>query len=177
MFMKLGLLAAVAAAARLARIDEWRSGATPAQKAARIEALAASGYRPLMVGDGLNDAAALALAHVSASPSGATDLAQGTADLVLQGNAGLAALPDAIVLARRAQKLARQNIILSLCYNALAVPCAMAGLATPLIAALLMASSSLGVIFNALRAETAGSRPSSELACGVARAEGKAWTC
>jgi len=144
---------AVAAAAQASGVLVWRGDASPADKAARIEALRAAGRRPLMVGDGLNDAAALALAHVAATPAGATDLAQTAADLVLQGEAGLAALPAAIALARRAQRLARQNIAGSLLYNAVAVPCAIAGLATPLIAALVMASSSLAVTVNALRAE------------------------
>jgi Cu2+-exporting ATPase len=147
---------AVAEAARAAGIGDWRAATSPDAKAARIEALAGGGRRVLMVGDGLNDAAALALAHVSASPAGATDLAQAAADVVLQGEAGLAALPDAILQARRAQLLAQQNIGFSLAYNAIAVPCAIAGLATPLIAACVMASSSIAVILNALRAERVG---------------------
>jgi hypothetical protein len=93
----------------------------------------------------------LAAAHVAASPAGATDLAQTTADIVLQRE-GLAMLRDAIRLARRAQILARQNIGFSLAYNVIAVPAAIAGLVNPLIAALVMASSSLIVIGNALRA-------------------------
>jgi Cu2+-exporting ATPase len=104
-----------------------------------------------MVGDGINDAAALALAHVSASPAGATDLAQTASDLVLRGE-GLAALPAAIATARRAQRIARQNIAFSLAYNIVAVPAAVLGLATPLIAALVMATSSLLVVLSALRA-------------------------
>ena len=123
----------------------------PAAKAARIEALRAAGRRPLMVGDGINDAAALALAHVSASPGDGTDLAQTASDLVLRAE-GLGALPAAIAVARRAQRLARQNIAFSLAYNVVAVPLAIGGLVTPLIAALVMASSSLIVIGNALRA-------------------------
>jgi len=142
---------AVAAVAAQTGITAWTAGATPLEKAARIEALRAEGAHPLMVGDGINDAAALALAHVSACPGDATDLAQTAADLVLRG-AGLAALPGAILTARRAQRLARQNIGFSLAYNVIAVPLAVAGLVTPLIAALVMASSSLIVIGNALRA-------------------------
>jgi Cu2+-exporting ATPase len=104
-----------------------------------------------MVGDGINDAAALAAAHVSASPAGATDLAQTAADLVLQRE-GLAMLPAAVRIARRAQAIARQNIGFSVGYNVLAVPLAVAGVVTPLIAALVMASSSIIVVLNALRA-------------------------
>lgn len=132
-------------------VPAWRSAADPAAKAGRIAALKAEGRHPLMVGDGINDAAALAAAHVSASPAGATDLAQTASDLVLQRE-GLAALPAAIRIARGAQALARQNIGFSLVYNVLAVPMAVAGLVTPLIAAVVMASASLVVVLNALRA-------------------------
>ncbi len=145
----------VADAARAAGIGEWRAGVSPAEKAARMDALAAAGARPLMVGDGLNDAAALSRAHVSASMGDGTDLAQAAADIVLQGRAPLAALPGAVVAARRAQQIARQNIAMSLAYNLVAVPCAVLGLATPLIAAVVMATSSIAVILNALRAEAA----------------------
>jgi Cu2+-exporting ATPase len=104
-----------------------------------------------MVGDGINDAGAMALAHASASPGEGTDLARQVADLVLQGGR-LMALPEAVTRARRAMALSRQNIAMSLTYNALAVPAAVAGLVTPLTAAAVMATSSLAVILNALRA-------------------------
>jgi Cu2+-exporting ATPase len=78
-------------------------------------------------------------------------LAQSAADILLTAE-GLAPIPAAIAIARRAQRIARQNIALSLAYNALAVPLAVAGLVTPLLAAAVMASSSLIVILNALRA-------------------------
>lgn len=149
--------AAVSAAAGALGIETWRAGATPADKAARIEALRAEGRRPLMLGDGINDAAALALAHASASPAGSTDLAQSAADLVLRAE-GLSALPAAIATARRAQRAARQNIAFSLVYNLVAVPTAITGIVTPLIAALVMASSSLAVILNALRVGREASR-------------------
>ena len=142
---------AVAAAAAATGIGPWQARATPADKAARVEALRAAGRHPLMVGDGINDAAALSLAHVSASPGSGTDLAQAASDIVLRAEA-LTALPLAVRVARRAQRLARQNIAFSLIYNVVAVPMAVLGLVTPLIAALVMASSSIIVILNALRA-------------------------
>ena len=142
---------AVEAAAAATGIGPWQARATPAEKAARVEALRAAGRHPLMVGDGINDAAALSLAHVSASPGSGTDLAQAASDIVLRAEA-LTALPLAVRVARRAQTLARQNIAFSLIYNVIAVPMAVLGLVTPLIAALVMASSSIVVILNALRA-------------------------
>ena len=142
---------AVEAAAAATGIGPWQARATPADKAERVEALRAAGHRPLMVGDGINDAAALSLAHVSVSPGSGTDLAQAASDIVLRGE-GLTALPLAVRVARRAQRLARQNIAFSLAYNVVAVPLAVLGFVTPLIAALVMASSSIIVILNALRA-------------------------
>jgi Cu2+-exporting ATPase len=141
----------VEAAAAAVGIGPWEARATPADKAHRMETLKAGGRHPLMVGDGINDAAALALAHVSVSPGTGTDLAQAASDIVLRGE-GLTALPAAIRVARRAQALAKQNIAFSLVYNVVAVPMAVLGFVTPLIAALVMASSSMIVILNALRA-------------------------
>jgi Cu2+-exporting ATPase len=142
--------AAVEAAAREAGMDSRFAALSPADKIAHIKALTAQGKRPLMVGDGLNDAAALASAHVSAAPGGAVDATQAAADLVFQGDK-LSAVPDAIIVARQARRRVVENIGFSMVYNALAVPAAMAGLITPLIAALAMAGSSLVVTLNALR--------------------------
>ncbi|MBD0272143.1 MAG: HAD-IC family P-type ATPase [Acetobacteraceae bacterium] len=147
-----GAVSAVAAAVGVA---EWRAGASPADKAARMQELRAAGRRPLMVGDGINDAAAMALAHASASPGGGADLAQDTADFVLRGGGaigGLLPVAEAVAVARRSRRIARQSLGFSLAYNLVAVPTAVAGLVTPLGAAVVMATSSLAVIGNALRA-------------------------
>jgi Cu2+-exporting ATPase len=138
---------AVAAVAEKLGIAPFAGCVTPVEKAARIAAI---GERSLMIGDGSNDAAALARAHVSACPAGSTDLAQSAADIVLTAE-GISPIPAAIAIARRAQRIARQNIGFSLAYNVVAVPMAVAGLVTPLLAAAVMASSSLIVILNALR--------------------------
>ena len=142
---------AVRHAAQSLGIHEWRAGVTPADKIARIDELKRMGFKVLMVGDGMNDAPALAAAHVSMSPVTATHLSQATADLVFLGDR-LAPVVVAIGLARKALRLMRQNLWLAAGYNLLAVPLAIAGMATPLVAAAAMSGSSLLVILNALRA-------------------------
>jgi Cu2+-exporting ATPase len=142
--------AAVARVAASLGIAAWRGGMRPADKVAHLERLRRAGGRVLMVGDGLNDAPALSAAHVSMAPATGTDVTQSAADVVFQG-ASLAAIPDALSLARKADRLMRQNLGLALCYNLAAVPLAIIGVVTPLIAALAMSSSSILVICNALR--------------------------
>jgi Cu2+-exporting ATPase len=142
---------AVRAAARELGISEWRAGVTPADKIARIEDLKSQGFRVMMVGDGLNDAPSLAAAYVSMSPISAAHLSQATADLVFLGKP-LAPVIAAIDFSRKALHLMRQNLWLAVGYNLLAVPIAISGVVTPLIAAAAMSGSSLLVMLNALRA-------------------------
>jgi P-type Cu2+ transporter len=124
--------------------------ARPDVKMARLQALAAQGHKVLMVGDGLNDAPSLALAHASMSPASAVDISQTAADVVFRGD-GLQPVLTALQVSCMAQKRMRENIVMAVIYNALAVPLAMTGLVTPLIAAIAMSGSSVLVVLNALR--------------------------
>jgi Cu2+-exporting ATPase len=122
----------------------------PAQKIAAIEALRDAGRKVLMVGDGINDAPALAAAYASLSPITATDLAQAQADAVFLSDR-LAPVAQALEIARQSRALMRQNLWVAVIYNAFAVPLAIAGYVTPLIAAAAMSGSSIIVTLNALR--------------------------
>ena len=132
-------------------IVDWRGGLKPADKIAAIEALKTEGKRVLMVGDGINDAPALAAAYASLSPITAADVTQANADAMFIGDK-LQPVLDTILVSRRARTLMRQNLALAVIYNAIAVPIAIAGLITPLIAAAAMSGSSILVTLNALRA-------------------------
>lgn len=142
--------AAVADAARAVGIDTWHGEVKPAAKAQHLAELAAQGKHVLMVGDGLNDAPALAVAHASLSPTTAAEATQNAADAVFQGDT-LQPVVEALDVARRASRLMRQNLALALVYNLAAVPLAILGEVTPLVAAVAMSSSSLLVIGNSLR--------------------------
>lgn len=141
----------VAPVAKALGIESWQAGLKPADKIARIEEWKAHGCRIAMVGDGLNDAPSLAAAYVSLSPISAADLTQAQADAVFLGEK-LRPVLDAITIASRARSLMTENLWLAVIYNAIAVPVAIAGAVTPLIAALAMSGSSLLVTLNALRA-------------------------
>jgi Cu2+-exporting ATPase len=148
---------AVALVAREVGVARYEAALKPAGKIARLEALAAEGKRTLMVGDGLNDAPALAAAHVSISPISAAHIAQAQADALFLGER-LAPVADALKLAAKARRLMVENLWLSAVYNMIAVPLAILGFVTPLIAALAMSGSSILVTLNALRARRAGGR-------------------
>lgn len=141
---------AVAALAARLGIKEWTAEALPADKAARVEALGAEGAHVLMVGDGLNDTAALAAAHVSIAPASALDAARVASDIVLLGN-DLTPIGAACGTAKSATRRIRENFRIATVYNLVAVPLAVAGLCSPLIAALAMSASSITVSLNALR--------------------------
>jgi len=142
--------AAVRDFARRIGIDEAVSEALPEDKARMVADLAAEGRKVLMVGDGLNDTAALAAAHVSISPATALDAARVASEIVLMGK-DLSALGDAALTAVSARARIKENFTISTIYNVVAVPIALLGFATPLAAALAMSLSSITVSLNALR--------------------------
>jgi len=141
--------AARALAARL-DITDVEADLRPADKAARVAALAAAGRRVLMVGDGLNDTAALAGAHASMAPASALDAARVASDAVIL-SADLGVVAVSLHAARGGLQRIRQNLGVAAGYNAVAIPLALAGLATPLAAALAMSLSSVSVVANAVR--------------------------
>ena len=142
--------AAVEDLAQRLGIQTWLAEALPQDKAAKVQALSDQGHKVLMVGDGLNDTAALTAAHVSISPASALDAARVASDIVLLGQ-DLEPIAEACVVAEKATKRIRENFRIATLYNVIAVPLAIAGFATPLIAALAMSSSSITVSLNALR--------------------------
>lgn len=141
--------AAVAPVARALGLTALTS-LLPQDKLAAISRQSAAGHRILMVGDGLNDGPALAAGHASMAPASASDAGRNAADLVFMGDS-LAPVSLAVRVARATQAIVRQNFALAIGYNMLAVPLAIMGFVTPLIAALAMSGSSLIVVANALR--------------------------
>ncbi|MBT9567701.1 MAG: heavy metal translocating P-type ATPase [Thiobacillus sp.] len=141
---------AVKATAQQLDITDWRAAALPEDKLAYVNALQAQGRIVAMVGDGINDAPVLAGAQVSIAMGEGADVAQAAADMVMLGGR-LSTLADGVALARKTQKIIRQNLGWALGYNLIAIPAAALGHVTPWIAGIGMSSSSLLVVLNALR--------------------------
>jgi len=131
-------------------IPKARSALKPADKVARIEELQHAGHKVLYAGDGLNDAPALSAAHVSIAPASGSDVGRASSDLVFTGK-GLGSIMIALSVARRTGRTVRQNFALAISYNCIAIPFAVLGYVTPLIAAIAMSASSIVVVANSLR--------------------------
>lgn len=143
-------ISVVQSLAKYLGIERFQGEVLPADKAKLVQSLSNEGSKVLMVGDGLNDAPALVAAHVSMAPATAADIGRNAADFVFLRES-LGAVPVAYAVSREANKLIRQNFMISIGYNFLAVPFAVLGFVTPLVAALAMSISSIVVISNALR--------------------------
>ncbi len=131
-------------------MDHFYAQYTPVEKCNILDGLKQDGHTVLMVGDGLNDAPVLSAANVSMAPGTAVDMAQNAADIIFMGD-DLSPVLLSYKLARRTQNLVKQNFVLAILYNCIAVPLAFSGLVTPMIAALAMSGSSLLVIANSYR--------------------------
>lgn len=140
----------VAAAARATGIQEFHAQLSPAQKQIRIQELTAQGFRPAMIGDGINDAPALAAAYAGIAMGSGTDAAMSTADIILL-NGDLSKLDTAVALSRATVRNIRENFFWAIAYNSFGIPLAAAGFLSPWIAGAAMAASSLSVVLNALR--------------------------
>ena len=160
---------AVAPVAQALGIADARSALKPAAKIAAIADMKAQGHRVLMVGDGLNDAPALATADASLSPVEGAALTKAQADAEFLGTR-LGPVRDALGCARSALKRIRENLWIALLYNLIAVPLAVGGYVTPLVAALAMSGSSILVTVNALRAGVPKSDAAAVAQPGKARA-------
>lgn len=154
-------------------IDEVHAAATPLEKAAIVSSARRDGARVAFVGDGLNDAPALAAADLGVAVSGATDLAAECARVVLV-EPGIARVREAFEIARAARRRMRRNLAWAIGYNVLAIPLAASGRLSPALAAAAMAASSLSVVLSSLRegSRERSSRTASNVRCPTRRPVG-----
>jgi heavy metal translocating P-type ATPase len=143
------------AVAREVGIDRVLAGVSPGGKVDEVRRLQTEGRRVVLVGDGINDAPALAAAEVGVAMGGGTDVALAAADVRILGGS-IGAVADAVTLARRTYRVIRQNLAWAFAYNVVMIPLAVAGVLDPILAAGAMAASSVTVVLNALRLRAFG---------------------
>ncbi len=136
--------------AKALNLPTTRAGLLPDDKRSFVEAAKAEDGKPLFIGDGINDASALATAHVGVALASGTDLAVSAAQITLHGN-DLRAIPWAVELSRDAVRAVRRNLSRALCYNVVGMTLAACGMLHPVVAAVLMVVSSLTLIFSSTR--------------------------
>ena len=131
-------------------IEQFMAEMSPLDKANKIKALKEQGKTVVMVGDGINDTLALSHADIAIAMGSGADVALSISDVVIQNNS-LLGIKDAFVISRRTYRFIKQNLLISLFYNLLTIPLAIAGYVMPLVAALSMSLSSLLVVGNSMR--------------------------
>ncbi len=145
------------AAARVAKevgIEKFKASLLPEEKAKEIDTLHAEGYSVVMAGDGINDALALSRSDIAIAMGSGSDVALEVSDVVLLDDK-ITSLKDAFLISRRTFKFVKQNLALSIIYNTITIPLAIAGYVIPLVAALSMSLSSLLVVGNSMRIKSA----------------------
>ncbi|NPA29200.1 MAG: cation-translocating P-type ATPase, partial [Epsilonproteobacteria bacterium] len=143
--------------AREVGVPRYKAGLFPEQKAKEIETLHAEGRIVVMAGDGINDALALSKSDIAIAMGSGSDVALEVSDVVILDDR-ITSLRDAFLISRRTFKFVKQNLALSVVYNSITIPLAVAGYVIPLVAALSMSLSSLLVVGNSMRIK-AGFKP------------------
>ncbi len=144
--------------AGLVGIERVHYGAKSEEKAAIIESLRKDGHRTLMIGDGVNDAPAMAVSSVSISIENGTEIAKDTADIIIL-NDEIGKTEDVFLISKKVMRNIRENLIWALVYNTLAIPLAAAGIMNPSIASAAMSFSSIAVLMNSLKLRKMEIRP------------------